>query len=280
MENINANTQLLSQRFLNLIMRLLYNKQKMWKQYTRCQKQNKDNIQFYDEMTGKYVDHLLRLNDIAKVLTSADDAYQFVNNICNGILSDNIINNCWICGYKSDNNDIKPGESHAEILVADNVQYLNNKFKPTAKPIDQVHLQNLQCLDNFSLENQFIINQCINGYSDNYVVSDEMYDLIEKDIGSMDNTKYTKLILNIHRHVMMYKLSAVPAEIKPENTIKILYDLFIKHGLTITPETVDDFELTIEPEKFKTINECKAVFQYFEELMKMYSHIDLLNIDK
>lgn len=277
-------TPLLSDRFLDIIIKLQTTKQNAWKCYIKHKEQNSKYENVYNEITGKYVNLLSKLNEISKVLISpnnpydipSDDSNQFIKNICDGILSDKIINDCWISSNKTFTVDNKICYNYDD--VNDEIEFVVH-----GNSIDQSYLQNLQCLNTFSLENQNIIDLCLDAFSEDYVVSDEIYDSIEKVIGKLDRSNYLTLFLDIHCSSMMYIVDAISdmnlvKSEDSENAAMVLCQILKKNGFNVTLDTIDDFVFNIEPEKFKTIYDCRATIQYLEICMANCSGFDLLKV--
>lgn len=261
----------LSYRFLELIKSLLRNKQNAWERHMRHEANKTQCTDIYAELIGKYTDLLTKLRNISKALNTDknEDKNQFINNICEGILCDTVVNRGCVC------NDGK-------ILLATEFSYINNKITLEGESLDLTYLQNLHCLDSMSSENQNIIDRCLNAFAEDYVLPDEIYDQIEKTIGKTndDESNYVKLLYDIHFHTMTYRLDAVykidPS--KKEESIENLYTLLTQYGFVLTPDTIDDFKLN-EPKDMTTINEYKALTQHLEVCMKKYADIDLLKTD-
>lgn len=254
----------LSKRFETLVKKLIDNKDKAYRLASIIKHFNRDvQIQLgrdiYCQMTASYEDQLMLLRKILSVLTN--DKNTFDTNICNGILSVDVINN----GYLINNNV--------------HVNKLRSVNSVSTISINQYYVDNLKCLDEFSQESQDIISHCLNAFDEDYVLSDDIYDKIQNSIGSFnDSHSYEKLILEIHFKVMMHKLYFMWQKyLRYEHALKGFNEIS-----NCNDTNVDSYHTKVSLVMFrlfdsvKNIDDYKFLFRKMESSMKEYTNVNIL----
>lgn len=130
-----------------------------------------------------------------------------------------------------------------------------------------------------SEESQDIISHCLDAFEEDFTLSDEYYNQLEKSIniglaGSNDNRdfKYAILIFNIHFRVMTSRIEQIWYGIDStyENDVGFLETNFANGDecFTFSAENM-----------LNAIDKYKIMTQFFEERIKTYSDINILEND-
>lgn len=256
---------LLSQKFLDLVKKLLTKKRRAMS--LKIINIGNDRQHAYDNIIEDSKNILLLLREIiviliveygyeSKINDTNRDEMKFNIDVCENILNDDVLN----YGYVID------GKIHIIWTKDDGYTIIHEKS------LSPEYLQNLNWLDILNQETQDIFNQCLDSFDENYIISNDMYDQIEKNIGSVENIypyskieeniyPYSKIIVLVHHTVITHRICNVweSNETKYENEQKLFRNM--------------------KPYNFQNtqnINEYKIHFQYSENLVKEYSNINLL----
>lgn len=256
----------LSKRFEDLVKKIIDSKDKAYRlaaiieNFSReIQIQLGKNI--YRQITTSYEDQLMLLRKISSILDNDNDKNDFDANICNGILSIDVINN----GF----------------LINNNIHIINDSRFVISVSVDQCHIDNLKCLDEFSQESKDIINNCLDAFNEDYVLSDDMYDKIKDSVtSSNDSHIYEKLILEIHFKIMMYKLYFMwqmdPQYAHSLKEFNEIVDYDYKDNNTSNTHIKISLIMFRIFDSATHIDDYKLIFKGLESRIKEYSNINIL----
>lgn len=157
-----------SQKFITLLKKLIYNKDKAYA-YEIKHINNGDNNDNYNSMTNACKEIMVWLRNISNVLKSDKMKNIWQNNICENVLNDDIINNGFLVFDR-----MCMSKFHGSIFVGD--KCMNDEIQNNIKLLDY------QGKNDFSSHRWDcrIINDCLDAFDESYVMSSKcMYDSLD-----------------------------------------------------------------------------------------------------